>query len=303
MSFLGDFGRIATAVVTGGTSELVRLVSPQLATSFQQLVFPTNLQQVATTLGTVLPVSKLPLGVAASLLAPATNPTYSNLGSQYAAQGYVYDPTINAYTKPLPVVNTGAVVPPPAPQGGSMGLDLSGILGGISNIFGNNQNPIFQTVSTGFDLASSLTKRSTSVPGPISGPVFTTPAAGMAKSLGTVGRSFFNKFPNLATAIQMLRNQGRNVKRSQLYSMLKRFGPELLISGGILTAAAVSELMVAGPGRRRMNPGNVKALRRSMRRVESFHHLCQKADRLRRPRSRAKTVYRGGRTTEITRVG
>lgn len=113
-------------------------------------------------------------------------------------------------------------------------------------------------------------------------------AGGAARAGAVVGRTFFNKFPNLATAIQKFRNVGQHVTRSQLYGMLKRFGPDFLITGGILTAAAVSELMVAGAGHRRMNPGNVKALRRSMRRLESFHHLCQKADKLRKPRARKK---------------
>lgn len=99
-----------------------------------------------------------------------------------------------------------------------------------------------------------------------------------------VGRRFFNKWPNLATAIQRLRNAGQRISRSQLYGMLKRFGPEFLIGAGILTAAAVNELAMAGPGHRRMNPANVKALRRSMRRLNSFHKLCNKTDMLRRPR-------------------
>jgi hypothetical protein len=95
-----------------------------------------------------------------------------------------------------------------------------------------------------------------------------------------VGRSFFNKFPNLAVAIQGFKNAGMNVSRSKLYSLLKRFGPDFLIAGGILSAGAISELMMAGPGRRRMNPGNVKALRRAHRRMKSFHHVCQTNDTL-----------------------
>jgi hypothetical protein len=52
-----------------------------------------------------------------------------------------------------------------------------------------------------------------------------------------------------------------------------------------------------------MNAGNAKALRRAMRRVESFHKLCQRADVLRsrgRGRSRrpcatgSPLVVRGG---------
>jgi hypothetical protein len=102
-----------------------------------------------------------------------------------------------------------------------------------------------------------------------------------ARAVAIVGRGFFQKFPNLATSIQALRNAGKNVTRAKLYSALKRFGPEMLVSGGLLTAAAVSELAVAGPGHRRMNAGNVKALRKAHRRMESFHRICQKNDVLR----------------------
>lgn len=112
---------------------------------------------------------------------------------------------------------------------------------------------------------------------------------GAARAGAVVGRGFFNKWPNLATSIQKMRNAGQNVSRSKLYSMLKRFGPEFLVSAGILTAAAVSELALAGPGHRRMNPANSKALRRATRRIKSFHRLCGDADIIKtRRRSCAK---------------
>lgn len=118
-----------------------------------------------------------------------------------------------------------------------------------------------------------------------------TAAAGAIARVGpTVGRKFFDKFPNLAVAIQKMRNAGHNISRSKLYSMMRRFGPEFMVSAGLLTAAAVSELIMAGPGHRKMNVGNVKALRRGMRRIESFHKLCGKADRLRRPKARVVSV-------------
>lgn len=114
-------------------------------------------------------------------------------------------------------------------------------------------------------------------------------AGAMARTGAVVGRAFFNKWPNLATGIQKMRNAGQNVSRSKLYSMLKRFGPEFLVSAGILTAAAVSELALAGPGHRRMNPANSKALRRATRRIKSFHRLCGDADIIKtRRRSCAK---------------
>jgi hypothetical protein len=108
----------------------------------------------------------------------------------------------------------------------------------------------------------------------------------LARAGAVVGRRFFDKFPALATAIQTLRNQGKNISRSKLYSLLKRFGPDFLI--GIIGASAVQELMLAGPGTRRMNPANSKALRRAARRIKSFHRLCTHTDLIRTHRSRCK---------------
>jgi len=126
------------------------------------------------------------------------------------------------------------------------------------------------------------------LPAPVPGTGQGGVLGGMLRT-GPVGRSFFNKWPNLATAIQKMRNAGQNVSRSKLYSMLKRFGPDFLITAGILTAAGVSELALAGPGHRRMNPANSKALRRAQRRLKSFHRLCSDSDVLKsRRRSCAK---------------
>jgi len=174
-----------------------------------------------------------------------------------------------------------------------MGINLGGILGSVGTIFGGNQNPVFQGISNVANLATAFLPNTTgSPPGAmttaVARPVMA--AVPMTRVMAMVGRRFFDKFPNLATAIQGYRNMGKNITRAKLHSLLKRFGPELLISGGILTAAAVSELMMAGPGTRRMNPGNVKALRRSARRLESFHKLCVRVGRLRKPRARTKTV-------------
>jgi len=187
---------------------------------------------------------------------------------------------------------------PAAIGGDPMGLNISGILSTVGNIFGGAQNPYFQGVSNVANLASGF------FPQPVAQPVAQrmpvpvipkSPFGPMGPRVGgAVGRSFFNRFPNLAAVIQRWRDLGHKVTRAQLYSMLKRWGPEVLVSGGLITAAAVSELMVAGPGHRRMNPGNVKALRRSLRRLESFHQLCQRADKLRRPRGSRKGCKTGG---------
>lgn len=204
-------------------------------------------------------------------------------------------------TSPAQLLSTGAALATrnpallypaaPANAGGPMALNIPGILNQVGSIFGGNQNPYFQGISNVANLASQFV----AAPTGLRPPVPTTAAGTAAMRAGAVvGRSFFQKFPNLATAIQALRNRGANVTRSKLYSLLKRFGPDILISGGILTAAAVSELMMAGPGHRRMNPGNVSALRRSARRIESFHRLCVRVDRLRAPRRRSCKVGKGG---------
>lgn len=123
----------------------------------------------------------------------------------------------------------------------------------------------------------------------------------MIRGMAMVGRSFFNRFPALATAIQGFRNAGQNVTRSNLWGLLKRFGPDFLVTGGILSAAAVAELAIAGPGRRRMNPGNVKALRKAHRRMKSFHNVCVTNDRLLGGRRKGKSSrFVGG--TQITQV-
>jgi hypothetical protein len=136
--------------------------------------------------------------------------------------------------------------------------------------------------------------------GPVAQPVMAAVPA-IARGAMVVGRGFFNRFPNLAVVIQGLRNQGKNVTRAKLWSLMKRFGPDFLISGGILTAAAASELAMAGPGRRRMNPGNIKALRKAHRRMKSFHHICATNDTLlhHRRRKSAPANFGGTRITQV----
>lgn len=187
-----------------------------------------------------------------------------------------------------------------------MALNVGGLLGQVGNVLGNisGQSGIanaLRTVGGVASIGSQFVPAPTVKPTALAaGPAQALPvmaaariaAPAAASAVATVGRGFFARFPNLAAALQKYRNTGMNqVTRGRLYSMLRRFGPELLISGGILTAAAVSELMMAGPGTRRMNPANPKALRRAARRIKSFHHMCGTVDllktRSRRPCKKA----------------
>jgi hypothetical protein len=188
-------------------------------------------------------------------------------------------------------------------DGDSSGFSIDNIFGGINQALQGGLGQ--QLLNIGGQAATSYFTNS----GPFSSPtpmlasnMAAVPAvAGAGRAVAMVGRGFFNRFPNLATGIQALRNAGNKVTRANLYSLMKRFGPDFLVTGGILTAAAVSELAMAGPGRRRMNPGNIRALRRAHRRMKSFHHVCQTNDHLLHARSRKRAPIRVG-STSITQV-
>lgn len=182
-------------------------------------------------------------------------------------------------------------------RGGNMGLfdDIWGSATGPGGIFNSNSGINWTgLLNTGVGIAQqAFAPQPSAAPMPSGGGVAAIPAMASVPAIAgrvgaVVGRNFFSRFPNLATSIQGLRNAGQNVTRAKLYGVMKRFGPEFLVSGGLLTAAAVNELAVAGPGRRRMNPANSKALRRAARRIESFHRLCQTTDRLRPHRRKSR---------------
>lgn len=315
MSFLGEIGnffsgavktvvstvtnpaKLTTAVLTGGLSVVAPNLTKPLTNLVGQTLYNPNLLPLAAG---VLTGGGLPASLGVSSFLRGGQPAYSQADLN-AIVNYTGGQTLVSYPTPAPQ---------PAPQGGPMAFNIgnliSGAVSGIGSLLtgGSPSSALQNFTSQAFLPSPANTYPQAS---PFGGQAYPVAAAGgqamaAARAVATVGRSFFNKYPNLATVIQGYRNMGKNVTRAKLYSLLKRFGPELLISGGILTAAAVSELMVAGPGRRRMNPGNVKALRRSLRRLESFHHLCQRADKLRRP-SRRSSARVGRGTQQFVRQG
>lgn len=80
------------------------------------------------------------------------------------------------------------------------------------------------------------------------------------------------RFPNLLMALQGWRGKGVSLTTSKLSAMLRKFGPNFLVTAGILTAGAVTDLLMynASHRRRRMNPLNPRALSRATRRLCSF---------------------------------
>jgi len=97
-----------------------------------------------------------------------------------------------------------------------------------------------------------------------------TQLAPMIAGGALVARGLAARFPQL-----MARLNASGISRSKAYSVLKRYGPAALTGAGF-AALEVSQLAVAGPGRRRMNICNARALRRASRRIEGFHKFYKR---------------------------
>jgi hypothetical protein len=95
-------------------------------------------------------------------------------------------------------------------------------------------------------------------------------------------RGLAARFPQLAGRLN-----ATGLTRSAAYTQLKRFGPAALIALGF-AATEISQLAVAGSGRRRMNICNGRALRRASRRVSAFHNFYKRTCGLPVHRSRRK---------------
>ena len=90
-----------------------------------------------------------------------------------------------------------------------------------------------------------------------------------------------SRFPNLLASMQSWRSRGVSLTVPKLMGMMRKFGPNFLVSAGILAAGAVTELMMyqATHKRRRMNALNPRALSRATRRLCSFEHRAAKVHR------------------------
>lgn len=104
--------------------------------------------------------------------------------------------------------------------------------------------------------------------------------AGVIAAAGAVAR-YIPKwsviYPNLWQAIQKLIGQGvKGITVEKLYQALRKYGPAILATW--IGAAAVSDLIAYKTVRRkrRMNPANARALRRSLRRLHSFDRLSSR---------------------------
>jgi hypothetical protein len=108
--------------------------------------------------------------------------------------------------------------------------------------------------------------------------------AGGMRGLAAYGiRGLAARFPQLA---QRLASTG--LTRGAAYGMLKKFGPAALLALGF-ASLEISQLAVAGGGRRRMNICNGRALRRANRRVQAFHNFYRRTCGVARHHRRKKS--------------
>lgn len=85
-----------------------------------------------------------------------------------------------------------------------------------------------------------------------------------------------SRFPSLWQALARLKGSGSKMSVDKLLGALRKWGPTAL--SGMIGAQAVSELITYSMvrKRRRMNPANSRALRRSLRRLRAFDNLSHR---------------------------
>jgi len=151
----------------------------------------------------------------------------------------------------------------------------------FSDIAGNDILDLGSQLVAGFSSAGFGTGQNVSYPvyGPAPQPPApqSFPVAAPAVQMAALGMTRWAvRFPSLWQAIQKFRAGRINMTPEKLYSALRKFGPQVLTT--MIGAAAVADLIAykATVKRRRMNPANARALRRSMRRLKSFSSLSHR---------------------------
>jgi hypothetical protein len=174
----------------------------------------------------------------------------------------------------------------------SSGLNLLGLSGGALGAVGN----IGSAFVSGLTAAPQMTV-------PSAGPVVqATPVMGTAPVIAAGGSVIARLVApilmklaiKLGKKAMSLRNAIRIIRR-----MGKILDPAAIAVALGISTAELAQLITAYNAKktRRMNPANVHALRRSLRRLESFHRLCVRVDshrRRRRVSTRGRACPTGG---------
>lgn len=260
LGFFKKFKKIAkraiVGVATGGTSELIRATG--IAPGFQD--------------------------IAESVLAP------TNIGDFNTASG--------VFTQPGQAL--GAAISGNQPVGPSGGAVVgTNFLGGIQGLLGT-VGGFGGGVGTIANLGSGFLSGFLPAQGPVAGRPITDGQFGFRgqQVMAPSFRSAAGAVITMATAaLQKLSNlAGKNVTLRAAMIVIRRLAKILGSPTAVALALGLSlgelqtiitENALRGSTGRRMNPGNVKALRRAQRRLKSFHKLCTDTDTLRRTRRRS----------------
>lgn len=247
--------RVIAGVATGGLTEVARAtgIAPGLPDLAESVLAPTSLGDLSTSLSAI-----------------------QNPGGAVA----------QAITGVEPIGSTGGM-----PVGGNFLGGLAGVLNTTSGFGGGigQLSQIGQGFLSGFLPAQgpiSGRPLATQGPAPIQTMAATPIIRGATQAvMGVIG-------PILA---KLSNNLGKSISLRAAMIIIRRMGkilqsPTAIAAALGLTIGELEQILVAnsvqGSQGRRMNPGNVKALRRAHRRINSFHKLCSDNDRLKTPRRR-----------------
>jgi len=207
-----------------------------------------------------------------------------------------------------------------------MGLfdTITGLVKNVSGLFGAATAGLGQfgqfSAASGLNLLPSPIARPAGV-FPISNPIAVGPVPRVAMAttqmgVGSIALQTARAVGSLMTRatapilIKIAETLGRrSMTLRQAVKIIRRtgtfLGPAAAAAAVGITLSEMAELIMADASRprRRMNPANISALRRSMRRIQSFHRLCQKADTLRgRSRRSSRRVTPGHPGTTIVQA-
>lgn len=238
--------------------------------------------------------------LAAKLVAEAPAPTLASTIATFGVEA--------ALSAVFPVA---ALAPIQTARSQAMGLNLSGLLGGLGSAIGGINTSGFGNVSQilggGLQLASAAFAPQPQVP---AAPSYSygqpyqmlAPSSQVIRSVApaVVGGAGVAIVSKEAVKILLEKIAGalgrKHVTLRFAITMARKLGkfltsPEAIGSAIGLTVAELALLITAHSARktRRMNPANGHALRRAARRIKSFHRLCQHTDLI---KTRHRSSYR-----------
>lgn len=170
------------------------------------------------------------------------------------------------------------------------GLSVLGQQGGLLGNIGNIGSAVIRA-STPAPQALTIAAGPVMGAGMASAPVIARAGATLASAGRTLSASAQRALISIAETMGL---RSMTLRRAiRIYQKIRKFviDPFLIASIMGITVEQLGELLLEDSKRprRRMNPANSKALNRAARRIESFHRLCMRTDKLRAPRRRSSS--------------